>query len=79
MKYLLLALVLTACSPGLNQTLNPDPVHGGDCHDGNQLSTKCGDTCCTPNEYCGPMTQTCIARDPSPHDNDLSSLKDAGK
>jgi len=42
-----LALVLLGChGPGV---LNPDPVHGGQCHNGDQLAVMCDNGYCCPD------------------------------
>ena len=64
-------LLTTVACAGMNQTLNPDPVHGGACHNGNQLSVSCtsvyfpGKTWCCPMENtCGNGLNECIPPDP---------------
>jgi hypothetical protein len=58
-------LGLFACS-----FLNPDPVRGGACHDGDQLAEVCADavTCCHPSraERCAETGNMCVPVEPGP-------------
>jgi len=77
---LLLALAVVAVAIAACASLNPDPVHGGDCRDGDQLGERCTDgvTCCHPSrgERCGLQPRQCIPVDPGPQW--LGGAQDAG-
>lgn len=68
-----IVVVLAACTPGLDQSLNPDPVHGGACHDGDQLGKVCaspysdaGSWCCHGDDECGVAEGECYAQVEAP-------------
>lgn len=86
----LIGALILACG-GISKTLNPDPVHGGDCHDGNQLGVLCSSVYfpaqvwCCPTEYsCGNGRGECIPPDPpvfglkGDSGTDSGILKDSG-
>lgn len=76
----ILAIVMVALAAGCfdaskPSTLNPDPQQGGQCRDGNQLSTQCQlwtepaspkRWCCWPGTLCGTSPGECLAVDPAP-------------
>jgi hypothetical protein len=53
MKFVLIGLIcLVGCTPSQKQFLNPDPVNGGPCGNGNQEAVPCNGKCCPPNTRC---------------------------
>jgi hypothetical protein len=65
---ILIAVTTGACAESTTPTLlNPDPQHGGACHDGDQLATSCLSSyvadappwCCTASEECGSGVGDC--------------------
>lgn len=63
--------LLFGCATGKPSFLNPDPINGGACRNGDQLATFCNGSpytseqwCCTVDESCGNSAGECDLQEP---------------